>query len=143
MCCATPATEQYVWYAPYSVAQTTKLKPLSAWPPAACRVSWLHASSPSSDSERRWQTQPNLHKSKSVAKSSTMPRACWLKATRYGLLGVLLRLPAAARLSSALTLRLGAGSAGVAGGRGAGMLLLVGIQQGHAVAFNMLDRLYK
>ena len=69
-----------------------------------------------------------------------MPRACWLKATRYGLLGVLLRLPAAARLSSALTLRLGAG---VAGGRGAGMLLLVGIQQGHAVAFNMLDRLYK
>ena len=38
---------------------------------------------------------------------------------------------------------LGAGSAGVAGGRGAGMLLLVGIQQGHAVAFNMLDRLYK
>jgi len=42
-----------------------------------------------------------------VAESSTMPRACWLKATRYGLLGVLLRLPAAARLSSALTLRLG------------------------------------
>ena len=78
-----------------------------------------------------------------VAELSTMPRACWLKATRYGLLGVLLRLPAAARLSSALTLRLGAGSAGVAGGRGAGMLLLVGIQQGHAVAFNMLDRLYK
>ena len=78
-----------------------------------------------------------------VAESSTMPRACWLKATRYGLLGVLLRLPAAARLSSALTLRLGAGSAGVAGGRGAGMLLLVGIQQGHAIAFNMLDRLYK
>ena len=38
---------------------------------------------------------------------------------------------------------LGAGSAGVAGGHGAGMLLLVGIQQGHAVAFNMLDRLYK
>ena len=42
-----------------------------------------------------------------VAESSTMPRACWLKATRYGLLGVLLWLPAAARLSSALTLRLG------------------------------------
>ena len=107
MCCATPATEQYVYYASYPVAQTTKLKPLRAWPPAACRVSWLHASSPSSDSERRWQTQPNLHKSKSVAESSTMPRARWLKATRYGLLGVLLRLPAAARLSSALTLRLG------------------------------------
>ena len=42
-----------------------------------------------------------------VAESSTMPRTCWLKATRFGLLGVLLWLPAAARLSSALTLRLG------------------------------------
>ena len=138
MCCATPATEQYVYYASYPVAQTTKLKPLRAWPPAACRVSWLHASSPSSDSERPWRTQPNLQKSKSDPKSSTMPRACWLKATtRHVLLGVLLWLRAAARLSSALTLRLGAGSAGVAGGRGAGMLLLVGIQQGHAVAFNI------
>ena len=32
---------------------------------------------------------------------------------------------------------LGAGSAGVAGGRGAGMLLLVDIEQGYAVAFNI------
>ncbi len=75
MCCATPATQQHVCYAPYSVAQTTKLKALSAWPPAACRVSWLHASSPSSDSERRWQTQPNLHKSKSQLQNQARCRA--------------------------------------------------------------------
>ncbi len=89
-----------------AVAQTTKLKPLNTWLPAACRVSWTYASSPSSNFKRRWQTQPNLQKSKSVPKSTTRPGACWLKVTRYGLLGGLLWLRAAARLSSALTLRL-------------------------------------